>query len=294
MEIRLFGNIISIKRRGCNYGSQPSTMIPPAVNLFVKVTNGCNAHCAFCSNAGCGGINAEFDYDKLWRIVDELRANKILVNRVNITGGEPATVPDVVNRILEQASVKQYDNIHLHLNTNGVLPASQALMRHPRWNSISMSLHHYDREKLSDIYGITISKTSLAFENIDLERINASCNLIRGYIDNSTEVEKMLRFAISLGLPRLGFVALMKVNDYCREHYVDFDEIDFETIPHLYFTESRNRGANCKCSNYLYNHNGRILEVYMRNYANPNYCESSLMFDGQYLRQGFHDDNIIY
>ena len=138
------------------------------------------------------------------------------------------------------------------------------------------------------------AKTSLAFENIDLERINASCNLIRGYIDNSTEVEKMLRFAISLGLPRLGFVALMKVNDYCREHYVDFDEIDFETIPHLYFTESRNRGANCKCSNYLYNHNGRILEVYMRNYANPNYCESSLMFDGQYLRQGFHDDNIIY
>lgn len=294
MEVTLFEKNIYIKDVGCKYGSLSANHIPPSINLFVKVTNGCNARCAFCSNAGCSGINAEFDYDKLWRIVDELRANKILVNRVNITGGEPATVPDVVNRILEQASVKQYDNIHLHLNTNGVLPASQALMRHPRWNSISMSLHHYDREKLSDIYGITISKTSLAFENIDLERINASCNLIRGYIDNSTEVEKMLQFAISLGLPRLGFVALMKVNDYSREHYVDFDEIDFETIPHLYFTESRNRGANCKCSNYLYNHNGRILEVYMRNYANPNYCESSLMFDGQYLRQGFYDDNIIY
>lgn len=294
MEVTLFEKNIYIKDVGCKYGSLSANHIPPSINLFVKVTNGCNARCAFCSNAGCSGINAEFDYDKLWRIVDELRANKILVNRVNITGGEPATVPDVVNRILEQASVKQYDNIHLHLNTNGVLPASQALMRHPRWNSISMSLHHYDREKLSDIYGITISKTSLAFENIDLERINASCNLIRGYIDNSTEVEKMLQFAISLGLPRLGFVALMKVNDYSREHYVDFDEIDFETIPHLYFTESRNRGTNCKCSNYLYNHNGRILEVYMRNYANPNYCESSLMFDGQYLRQGFYDDNIIY
>lgn len=294
MEVRLFDNRISIKSRGCNYGSQRPAWIPPAVNLFVKVTNGCNAHCAFCSNAGCGGINAEFDYDKLWRIVDELRANKILVNRVNITGGEPATVPDIVNCILEHASVKRYEDIHLHLNSTGLLPASQALMRHHRWNSISMSLHHYDKDILSTIYGTKISNDAFRFNGVNMDIVNASCNLIRGYIDNHTEVEKMLRFAISLRLPRLGFVALMKVNDYCREHYVDFDEIDFETIPHLYFTESRNRGANCKCSNYLYNHNGRILEVYMRNYANPNYCESSLMFDGQYLRQGFHDDNIIY
>ena len=294
MEIRLFGNRISIKSRGCYYGSQPPTQVPPAVNLFVKVTNGCNAHCAFCSNAACCGISAEFDYDKLWRVIDELRANKILVNRVNITGGEPATVPEIVNRILEQASDKGYEDIHLHLNTNGLHPASQALMHHHRWNSISMSLHHYDKDILSAIYGTQIPDDAFRFNGVNMNIVNASCNLIRGYIDNSTEVEKMLQFAISLGLPRLGFVALMKVNDYCREHYVDFDEIDFEAIPHLYFTESRNRGANCKCSNYLYNHNGRILEVYMRNYANPNYCESSLMFDGQYLRQGFHDDNIIY
>lgn len=294
MEIRLFDKIISIKNLGCRYGSQPASVIPPSVNLFVKVTNGCNAHCAFCSNAGYSGINAEFDYDKLWRIVDELIAKKILVNRINITGGEPATIPHVVNRILDQASVKRYKDIHLHLNTNGLLAASQTLMRHHRWNSISMSLHHYDKNTLSEIYGTKIPDEAFRFNGVNMDIVNASCNLIRGYIDNPTEVEKMLQYAISLGLPRLGFVALMNVNDYCREHYVDFDEIDFEAIPHLYFTESRNRSGDCKCSNYLYNHNGWILEVYMRNYANPNYCESSLMFDGQYLRQGFHDDNIIF
>lgn len=294
MEIRLFDKIISIKNLGCRYGSQPASVIPPSVNLFVKVTNGCNAHCAFCSNAGYSGINAEFDYDKLWRIVDELIAKKILVNRINITGGEPATIPHVVNRILDQASVKRYEDLHLHLNTNGLLAASQTLMRHHRWNSISMSLHHYDKNTLSEIYGTKIPDEAFRFNGVNMDIVNASCNLIRGYIDSGSEVEKMLQFAISLGLPRLGFVALMKVNNYCREHYVDFNEIDFEAIPHLYFTESRNRGGDCKCSNYLYNHNGRILEVYMRNYANPNYCESSLMFDGQYLRQGFHDDNIIF
>lgn len=201
---------------------------------------------------------------------------------------------ETVSHILENAGSEKYRNIHLHLNTNGLLPASQEMMRHPRWNSISMSLHHYDREKMSEIYGVPIPEKALNFENIDLERVNASCNLIQGYIDSPAEVENMMKFAVSLRLPRLGFVALMKVNDYCRSRYVDFDEINFASIPHLYFTESRNRGADCKCTNYLYNHKGKILEVYMRNYANPNYCESSLMYDGQYLRQGFHDDNIIY
>lgn len=294
MEIRLFDKIISIKSAGCRYGSQPAVVIPPSVNLFVKVTNGCNARCAFCSNAGCNVIKAEFDHSKLWRIIDELQAKKIFVNRINLTGGEPAIVPEVVNYILERASTTRYKDIHFHLNTNGLLPTSQALMRHTRWNSISMSLHHYDKNILSEIYGFQIPDGAFSFNGVNMNIVNASCNLIRGYIDSDTEVEKMLQCTISLGLPRLGFVSLMKVNDYCREHYVDFNEINFEAIPHLYFTESRNRGADCKCSNYLYNHKGKILEVYMRNYANPNYCESSLMYDGQYLIQGFHDDNIIY
>lgn len=290
----MFEKNIYIKDVGCKYGSLSANHIPPSINLFVKVTNGCNARCAFCSNGGCVSAYVDFDHNKLWRIVDELKSKRIIVNRINITGGEPATVPLVVNHILERASVNKYRDIHLHLNTNGLLSSSKALMQNPRWDSISVSLHHYDIDKLSEIYGIHIPDDALSFEDVNVDNVNASCNLIRGYIDSDTEVEKMLRFAISLGLPRLGFVSLMKVNDYCRERYVDFDNIDFASIPHLYFTESRNRGSDCKCSNYLYNHNGKILEVYMRNYSNPDYCESSLLYDGQYLRQGFHDDNIIY
>lgn len=290
----IFGKHIQLKSMSCARGHCQPQPIPKAVNLFVKVTDCCNARCAFCSNGGRHKNIVEFNHAKLWAVVDELRNKEVIINRINITGGEPSVYLETVNQILEVATLEQYHNIHLHLNTNGLLPASQVMMRYPRWNSISMSLHHYDQNKLSEIYGITIPETALAFDNIDLERVNASCNLIRDYIDNTSEVEKMMKFAISLGLPRIGFVSLMKVNKYCEERYVDFDEIDFTSIPHLYFTESRNRGADCKCSNYLYNHDGRILEVYMRNYANPNYCESSLMYDGQFLRQGFHDDNIIY
>lgn len=294
MRVAIFNKHIQLKSMSCAHGHCQPQPIPKAVNLFVRVTDYCNARCPFCSNGGSHKNTVEFNHVKLWKVIDEIRREGIIINRINITGGEPSMSPETVNIILKKASSNQYHNIHFHLNTNGLLPASQEMMRHNRWDSISVSLHHYDLDKLSKIYGVPIHEKALAFEGIDLDRVNASCNLIRGYIDNPAEVEKMLKFAISLSLPRLGFVALMRVNHYCREHYVDFDEINFETIPHLYFTESRNRGADCKCSNYLYNHNGKILEVYMRNYSNPKYCESSLMFDGQYLRQGFHDDNIIY
>ena len=279
---------------GCAYGSANPKPIPPSINLFVKTTNKCNARCRFCSNVHSTSEKIYFNIDKLWEIIDIIIENNISINRINITGGEPAVVPHVVEHILSSASESKYKGIHFHLNTNGLLPSSKCLMRHIRWDSISVSLHHYNLKKLSEIYDLSIRPESFIFEGIDLNKVNASCNLIKGYVDSTSEVEQMLKFAIRIGLPRLGFVSLMKINDFCRAHFIDFDEIKFDIIQHLYFTESRNRGNDCKCSNYLYNYNNKILEVYMRNYKNPQYCESSLLYDGQFLRQGFHNDNIIY
>ena len=292
-EYNLFGHPIVLKTHGCNRPGIPVRPISPSVNLFVKVTRGCNAHCLFCSNAGSPAVGT-FDSDKLFECIDEVLANDIIINRINITGGEPAIVSPLVIDILERMSQTPYQDIHIHLNTNGLLPQSQMLMQHPRWNSISMSLHHYNLQILSDIYGTSIPETAFRFDGIDMQKVNASCNLIRGYIDSPSEVEHMLDFALSLGLPRLGFVSLMKVNDYCRQHYVDFSEISLETIPHLYLTQTMDRGLDCKCTNYLYNKDLHILEVYLRNYMNPQFCASSLVFDGQFLRQGFHSDNIIH
>lgn len=289
-----FCDAIKIKRVGCNGLDEPGQPIEPSLNLFVKVTQGCNAHCLFCSNAGASVPNTPFNVPKLFEIIGLLLASGIRVNRVNITGGEPSVVPDLVERILLKMSEPDHSDIHVHLNTNGLLPASQELMRHPRWDSISMSLHHYDTAKLSELYGCRIPESAFDFEGIDLQKLNSSCNLVKGYIDHAEEAHKMLDLNLDLGIPRIGFVALMKVNDYCREHFVDLEAIHLERIPHVYFTKSMNRGEDCKCSNYLYNKDLRILEIYMRNYANPQYCESSLVYDGEYLRQGFHENNIIY
>ena len=289
-----FGKEIQIKSFGCNCLDEPGQPVEPSVNLFVKVTKSCNARCLFCSNAETSMPNVPFNVPKLLEIVRRLEAAGIGVNRVNITGGEPSVVSALVEEILQKMDDSGFPDIHMHLNTNGLLPQSQRLMRHPRWNSISMSLHHYDLSKLSELYGCKIPDKAFDFEGIDMQHLNASCNLIKGYIDSPEEAAKMLDFALELGLPRIGFVALMKVNAFCQDHFVDLEDIRLDTIPHVYFTKSMDRGSDCKCSNYLYNKDLKILEIYMRNYANPWYCESSLVYDGEYLRQGFHQNNIIY
>lgn len=292
--MKIFGKDIQIKRFGCNLIDEPGKHVVPSVNLFVKVTKGCNAHCLFCSNAGTVPPSTPFDIPKLIVIIRELQSKDIIVNRVNITGGEPSVVPSLVQEILTQMEQKEFLGIHLHLNTNGLLPQSQSLMANPRWNSISMSLHHYDLGKLSELYGCNIPSNAFELANVDRQKLNVSCNLVKGYIDNLGEAKKMLDFALDLDVPRIGFVALMKVNDFCRDHFVDLEEIKLDSIPHVHYTKSMNRGTDCKCTNYLYNRGLKILEIYMRNYANPQYCESSLVYDGEYLRQGFHQNNIIY
>lgn len=294
MLIDFRGKCISVKEFDCQLGNQPKARIAPFVNLFVKVTKGCNAKCLFCSNAGALEVQSPFSIPKLIDIVKGLKESGVRVGRVNITGGEPSVVSPLVENILSGMSAPETSDVHMHLNTNGLLPQSQELMRHPRWDSISMSLHHYDTKKLSELYGCSISESAFGFEGINLQKLNSSCNLIKGYIDNAEEAHKMLDFNLDLGIPRIGFVALMKVNDYCANHFVGFEDIHLESIPHVYFTKSLCRGSDCKCSNYLYNRDLKILEIYMRNYSNPHYCESSLVYDGEYLRQGFHQDNIIY
>lgn len=291
-SIQLFGKSIAVKTLGCNHEGFVGLPIPPSVNLFVKVTDGCNAHCAFCSNANAPATTG-FDVEKLFMVIDEILKQGIILNRINITGGEPSCVSSRVEQILHRLDSREYQHIHVHLNTNGLLLQSQEMMKQSRWDSISVSLHHYDAKKLSEIYQTEITSESLLFDGVDMMKVNASCNLIKGYIDSTKQAHRMMDFCLEKGFTRLGFVGLMPVNEYSRNRFVSLEELHLEEIPHCYYTESKDRGKDCKCSNYLYNKNLKVLDIYMRHYANPKCCDSSIMFDGQHLRQGFYNNNII-
>ena len=97
----------------------------------------------------------------------ELKDNGIIVNRVNIAGGEPSLVSPLVVRILsaiEKNVLMMYTYISIQ---NGVTDQAQDLMQHPRWDSISMSLHHYDTERLSELYGCKLSTQLFQFKGVN-------------------------------------------------------------------------------------------------------------------------------
>lgn len=293
--MNLFGKTIEIQRYGCSEPLGMTRMLPPFVNLYVKVTNGCNAYCRFCCNSGSRRIST-FNLSKLYECIEEINHSAIRLNRICLTGGEPSLCYDRTHDIIKFIqSSSDCTGTQLQLNTNGLSVDAYRLMRHSRLDVISVSLHHYDKDAVEEIYGCKPDSGIANYPGVDCRKLNVSCNLISGYIDSADEVKKYLDFVAARGIRTVGFVSLMKKNDYCREKFIDFSEIDFDSIPHLILTRERHHQTHCKCRNYIYKAiNGAMLEVYMRENLDPEYCASSLLFDGENLRQGFNNDNIIY
>ena len=232
---------------------------------------------------------------KFVEILEEIGESGIRLNRINLTGGEITTRPELAKEIIRLIE----NNSHCHfsqvqIQTNGILPAAQSLMALNRVDAVSMSLHHFDFDKLAEIYRCTVPIDLLDFNPSVKSKTSLSCNLIKGYIDSPGEIERMLKFAVSKGFNTIGFAGLMKLNDYCREKYVNPWMIDFDSIPYLYNTEEKTHERACRCRNYLYTGASRPVSVYVRETIDTDYCGSSLLFDGEYLRQGFNKNNIIY
>lgn len=268
----------------------------PFVNLYVKITDRCNAHCPFCCNGTRHNLSStSFDTDKLLHIIREIVGNGIKLNRISLTGGEPGLCPDIVSDLLQRISESEECAFtQVQLNTNGLNRDSRMLMHHRRLDSISLSLHHYDVDKLSELYGHSVDFNPLAGITDISDKLNISCNLIKGYIDSAAEIEKMLYYAAANGIKTVGFVSLMQKNRYCQERFVDFRQIDLSAISALILSGERALPNICGCSNYLFYAKDNMMEVYFRINENTMYCGSSLLYDGVYLRQGFNNDNIIY
>ena len=291
--MKLFGKTILLKKRSCSVDGTPGVRLLPEVNLYVRVTNGCNACCKFCSNYANAGRSVSFNRAKLLRVLDELEENGIAINRLSITGGEPGTVRGLVEDVLSDLSDGHYRDVPVTLATNGLSDDSRALIRHRRWNEVCLSVHHYDYARMAEAYGLDIKVERFDFSDLPFGKVAFSCNLIKGLIDSPHEMLRMMEFAHENRIKSLGFVELMPVNDFCRAHLVKIDNLDLEGLNHLIKDCENKRDGVCRCRNYLHSKGGETLSVYVRAMLNPQYCESSLLYDGENLRQGFHSDNVI-
>ncbi len=298
MKTTLFGKELNLKDHECSLNNSIPAKRVPSVNLYVTMTNECNAHCKFCCNEKNRGCKIPFNVEKFKAIVSGVSC-QIPINKISFTGGEPTlecTATDYGALFECVKAVKLFDKeIFTVINTNGIHLNYLDEMS-PYFDSIALSRHFYHDKQNFEIFGnlnIATEEDIRNFKNKD--KLHISCNLQKGYIDSAKKIRLFLEHVASMGVSDVGFVSLMPANNYCKEHFIDFADISF-TFDGIYQTKDWNYEKRCRCRNYIYIPNENsvdFVKVYSRYYCDPKFNMSTLVYDGEYLRSGFNGEIIV-
>lgn len=119
-------------------------------HLHIKVTNACNAKCAFCveQNSVCKS-NAKHLIENVDKMLDELKKNKTLFS-VSVTGGEPLVFPE----FRQLCDVLRKHKIpFLTMNTNGQFLKDYVDCIDGLFCFVNISRHSIDDEENYKIFG---------------------------------------------------------------------------------------------------------------------------------------------
>ena len=299
--MELFGKEIRCRSTSCAYNDNISSIINASeyINLFIQVTNGCQANCPFCIYHN-KSID-DFDIVKFREVLEEISDHA--VKKLNITGGEPCLYTDLFDKVMESIS-NHFSNrgSEITLNTNGI-NLEHAFEYSKNINYYAISRHHYDDNKNYKIFETDripsmheIISCINKYNILKDSDIQLRCNLIDGYIDSLDQIKIYMKMWMDAGINDFGFVTLMLNNDFCKSHQIDFNDLikeDKDIITNYTHTRYENSEIYCKCANYVYKNNGKLATFYTRLFNHNENTDSILVYDGKYLRHGFGGE-IIY
>lgn len=301
--IQLFGKQINIRENKCSQVKNRLDKTPMKLNLYISITDICNANCLFCNNNTKKNSNnssfVKFDCNKLKTVLIELKKQDIL-NRVAITGGEPFLNIKLLDCVLTTIFEVCGDNQDVTINTNGTnLKQCLQLKNLNKITGIHISRHHYLDEVNDQIFGTKVAHVEDIkyvmdhVENKKLLRLN--CLLIKGQIDSTEQVMNFLDFAANINIFRVGFVSLMPINSFSKQHFVDYVEV-MKNLPEscLKFPLLYNNQI-CDCTNGIYiSKNMKMVEYYARcvRDLNPSEVSQFNYSADNHLKAGFN--NVIY
>lgn len=297
-EIELFGHIVKVKNYFCSNNKENFEQAHLKFNLYIKINDACNGKCKFCSNSKLKD-NGKLDLDKLKETLIYLNNKKIL-NRISVTGGEPLLNIELLNNVLNLLYEVNPNSI-VTFNTNGYnLKKILELDSIELLEGIHISRHHYNDEINNSIFGFpTASNDDIKYvmkklKNKKLLRLN--CLLMKDYIGNKEEIKKYLEKACELDVFRVGFVSLMKVNDYCTKNFINFNDVfknfneNNSNLTHFYDKNI------CECINGVYiSQSGKFIEYYARmtKEMNCEYSRQLVYTSDNKLKTGFGDCSLI-
>jgi pyruvate-formate lyase-activating enzyme len=251
MEFEVLGHKINLKDYYCEQkGYSKCPVERPYVNMYVQF-KGCNATCKFCNFMNCAN---DFNHSKFEQILADV-SKEIEIRKISFTGGEPTLNWRNFYHALSAAN-DIIPGAFKVVNTNGLRISTLINSGAEKMlDSIALSRHHFDDDLNREILGYyapslgSLELIQAAME--DKYKFHFSCNLIQGYIDTTEKIYEYLEQIANIGIRDVGFVSLMKINDFAKHNYVDFEKIN-KTNDNLHVIKEWTNADVCKCNNYLY------------------------------------------
>lgn len=259
--VELFGKKVEFKDNICtSHLGELKIGEQMRYNLYISITDVCLASCPFCNNNTIKKTTiteTKFDLEKLEKVLIELKSKKLL-NRIGVTGGEPLLNLPLLNDVLNLIFKVCGDRQIVTINTNGVnLDKVLELDSIDKIYGVHISRHHYDDEINNSIFGFKtagqedIKRVVEKSKNKKLIRINSL--LMKDFIDSPEMVKEYLEMAGNIGVFRVGFVGLMPLNDYSKEHFIEYKEV-FKNLPASVVVKNFYNSDVCDCINGMYMH----------------------------------------
>jgi len=285
---------IKFKRETCiNKDGNSYRIDDNNIALYVVLTRKCNVNCPFCEyHKG----NVSIDLNKFAETLQWL-SRQCYLTTVHITGGEPTLELEAIKQICEIAK-QEFGLCKTSINTNGT--NLESLNDIEELNNIALSRHGITDKENQEIFKSDLVPTLKQIDKFkDKKKLHLSCNLIKGHVDSEEKIQQYLENASTIGINDIGLVSLMSINDYCNDHFIDFNNIDLLRINNIVKTRCFKNISDetgeicCMCENYLYQaSNLNIISVYHRYAIKNNDIADYLVYENNELKQGFNG-NVI-
>lgn len=289
-ELKIGKSVLLTKDISCSKNGEPGCKIEvPFVNVQVVVTKKCNADCEFCTYHD-NKDKTTFDFELFKRGLYEIRS-KAEIPTVTFTGGETTLDIETLYKCCMLVR-KMGSNIRVKVNTNGRV--LKDLLDWDIW-WISLSRHSADDEENEKIFRTTGLPTLSDLKSItpeQMKKMHVSCNIIKGYVDTFEKMQNFIDIVGDTGIPDIGFVSLMGVNDYAKQHSIDFSELNIHDTDRWmlglsceYISKSI---CACKCHTYSVLTKSNKLLVAFNRFAVDNTCnDSTIVYNINKWQHGF-------
>lgn len=294
-KVKILGKTLEVKGYICspdgiNYRQKPRDT---KLQMSVCPTTFCPAACRFC----IANDTKRHDRIDLLKFEETMRALKKedVIRGVKITGGEPFYDIELLNQVISILFKIFGFEFEVSVSTNGIGLKNLDKLEYLRYiETIHLSRHHYDDKINRELFGYDVPNTQELKKYIanipykDIFVIN--CMLLKDYINSPDEVHKMLDYAISIGVPKVGFMGCTQINAFAKEQYIPFEKVINDNDSSVLFTRGFTDYEFCRCRDGIYaSPNGEIIELYGRNTgaAEPDYCRGLVYGADNYLRTGF-------